>query len=326
MDHIEEGLSSPIDGVLSKDLNYISTGNHGRNQYLLPDRSSTKKYRQEYSYLGYKPAAIMEFGIGCEKTCDFCLRWRIEGYKEELMDLELVKKDLKSIEQATIMIFDNDFFANEYKIKTFIDTVKELNLEKNFIAYASVNGILAYEEYLQDLKSIGLKAVLIGYESFDDDEMESYHKKASIDDNLEASKILKKYKIDAWASFIAHPDWSLEDFKSLRSYIRKLKPEITSISPLTPFPNLPMYDRYRDRLLYEKEDYEKWSFGQVMIRPSQISLRRYYFELLKTNLYVNLLINGKTEMLNKLGMKNILRLLSGSMNSFYKYIDLMINS
>ena len=73
------------------------------------------------------------------------------------------------------------------------------------------------------------------------------------------------------------------DFKSFRAYIKKIRPQITTINPLTPFPGLSLYEEYKDRLLFSAVDYEKWSFGQVMIMPSKISLRTYYLELLKTN-------------------------------------------
>jgi len=75
-----------------------------------------------------------------------------------------------------------------------------------------------------------------------------------------------------------------------------------------------------------KDDYEKWSFGQVMISPSQINLRRYYFELLKTNLYVNIFINKNTEMIKKYGVKNIFRIFVGSLKAVKKYIILMVES
>lgn len=321
---IHKEILFPIDGVGSRANNYESTGKKGRNVYLLPDRSSTQKYRHEYSYFGYRPAAIMEFGIGCEKTCDFCLRWRIEGRKEELIDLELIKKDLISIKEPTIMFFDNDFFASEEKINTFINLVRELNLNKNYIVYGSVKGIIAYKESIKELKALGLKAVLVGYETFNDEEMKKYQKKSSTSDNYIAAEILKELGIDAWASFMAHPDWDIDDFKKFRKYIKSLKPEISSISPLTPFPNLPMYKTYKERLIYDVEDYEKWSFGQVIIRPSKISLRRYYYELLRTNLYVNLFVNKKTEMLSHYGIKNISRIVIGGMKALYKYGVLMI--
>ena len=297
-----------------------------KNEYMLPDRSSTVKYRHEYSYFGYRPAAIMEFGLGCEKVCDFCLRWRIEGAKEKLIDIDLIKKDLANIQEPTIMFIDNDFFGNEEKIITFINIIKELNLKKNYIMYGSVKGVILYEKYLKQLSEIGLKALLVGYETFSDDELSNYHKKSSIDDNLKAAKILKRYRIDVWASFMAHPDWDKNNFKQLRKYIKNIEPQITSISPLTPFPNLPLYKEFENRLLFKKEDYEMWSFGQVMIKPSQISLKSYYYELLKTNLYVNILVNNNTEMIKKFGVINIYRIMIGSIKAVKKYIKLMNES
>lgn len=315
-----------IDGVKSRELNYKSTGVKGRNEYMIPDRNSTAKYRNQYSYFGYKPAAIMEFGTGCEKVCDFCLRWRIEGVKEKLIDLELTKKDLAQVNEPTIMFMDNDFLASEEKLQSFIKIVKELNLNKNYIMYGSVKGVIEYKENLKELKSLGLKALLVGYETFSDTEMIDYHKKSNTSDNFKAAEILSELGIDVWASFMAHPDWRKNDFKLFRSYIRKLKPQITSISPLTPFPNLPMYDTYRERLLYKADDFEKWSFGQVMINPSKISLRNYYWELLKTNLYVNLFVNKNTEMIKKYGIQNIFRITKGSLKAVKKYVGLMLES
>lgn len=325
-EYLSLGKVDIIDGIRSKKLDYKSTGVKGKNEYILPDRNSTAKYRSEYSYFGYRPAAIAEFGTGCEKVCDFCLRWRIEGVKEKLIDLELSKRDLASIEEPTIMFMDNDFLANKGKIESFISVVKELKLNKKYIMYASVKGVIEYKDYLKDLKKLGLKALLVGYETFSDDEMNRYNKKSNTSDNFEASKILRELGIDVWASFMAHPDWGRNDFKLFRKYIYKLKPQITSISPLTPFPNLPMYEKYKDNLLYSKDDFEKWSFGQVMIRPSKISLRYYYLELLKTNLYVNLFINKNTEMINKYGFKNIFRIFIGSLKAVKKYIGLMMEN
>ncbi|MDX9917100.1 MAG: radical SAM protein [Gudongella sp.] len=315
-----------IPGVLDRKLGYESSNVKSRNEFLLPNRESTRKYRNQYSYFGYKPAAIMEFGQGCVKQCNFCLRWRIEGAKEEILDLDLLRTDLASIKEDTIMFFDNDFLSSQGKIETFLEMVKELNLKKNYIGYASVKGIIEYEKYLDKLREVGLKALIAGYESFSNEEMKDYRKKSSVEDNHKAASILKRVGIDVWASFIGHPDWDKKDFKSLRKTIKELQPEICSISPLTPFPNLAIYEDYKDRLLYEPEDYERWSFGQVMISPSKISLRNYYYELLKTNLYINLFVNRNTEMLKKYGLKNSYLLLLGGIKTLSKYVGLMARS
>lgn len=314
-----------IPGIRTRFKGFASNGVKGRNMYLLPNRESTSKYRLKYSYFGYKPAAIMEFGTGCSKGCEFCLRWRIEGSEENLIDRDLIRKDLEAIQEPTIMLVDNDFFASEQKIRAFFGLVRELKLQKNFIVYASVKGIISYEPLVKEFKKLGLRAVLVGYESFDDAELSDYRKKSDTHDNLKAARILEQLGIDVWASFIAHPDWSKEDFRKLRGTVSLLKPQISSINPLTPFPNLPLYQKYKDRLLYPKEDYKSWSFGQVMIRPSKLSLRSYYYELLLTNLYVNLVVNRKTEMIKRYGFKRVIRLTVGSLRTFLRYCRLMMN-
>lgn len=94
-------------------------------------------------------------------------------------------------------------------------------------------------------------------------------------------------------------------------YIASLQPQISSINPLTPFP---------------AQDCAKWSFGQVTIRPSAMSLRRCYYELLLTKLYVNLFVNKPPEMLRRYGIGNIWRIATGSLKTFSRYLKLMVNA
>ncbi len=311
-----------IKEILGSNFGPIIDSDDGRNEYILPNRESTSKYREHYSYFGYKPAAIMQISQGCDKMCRFCLRWRIEGHEVIEFGEELIEADLMNIKESTIMLYDNDILSSTKRVERLIRILDRNEIVKNFIAYASVDSILSNVEALKKFKAHGLKALIVGYESFSEDDLTYYNKKTSIDDNLNASRLLKSLDIDVWASFMAHPDWTKDDFRQLRKYVKKLSPQVSSVSPLTPFPNLPLYKEYEDRLLYQMDDYEKWSFAQVMIRPGRMSLKSYYMEMLKTNLYINLFINKPTEMLNRYGLWNILRLVKGSLSTMLKYIKL----
>ncbi len=313
-----------IEGVYQRENGFKDSFPKGKNEYILPNRNSSLKYREHYSYFGYRPSAIMEYGLGCENRCNFCLRWRIEGYKEIQIDKDITIADLKAITEPTIMFIDNDFLSSREKLISFLDIVKELNLKKNYIVYGSVKGVIKNQDLLKEFASLGLRAILIGYETFKDEELDNYNKKVTSDENFRASNILNECDIDVWASFMAHPDWNKADFKSFRAYIKKIRPQITTINPLTPFPNLPLYEEYKDRLLFSVTDYEKWSFGQLIIKPSKISVRRYYYELMITYLYVNLFINGNTKMLKKFGFMNVIRIGLGAIKASKNYIKLMI--
>ncbi|MBF4694683.1 B12-binding domain-containing radical SAM protein [Fusibacter ferrireducens] len=325
--HLDQGtLEFEIPGILDRTQDYKGEALKGINEYILPNRKSTAKYRQHYSYFGYKPAAIMQVSQGCNKACMFCLRWRIEGREEVAFDKELIQQDLLNIEEDTIMFYDNDILGSETRIVQLLDLIESLNLNKNFIAYASVEGILSNISSLKRFKALGLKALLVGYETFNDQELNYYTKKSSTSDSEAVAKLLKTIGIDVWASFMAHPDWTKTDFKAFRKYVKKLSPQISSVSPLTPFPNLPLYKAYKERLLFGIDDYEKWSFGQVSIQPSNMSLRQYYYQMLVTNLYINLSLNQSTEMLNRFGFKSVYRLSMGSLKAFGKYIELMMRA
>lgn len=169
----------------------------------------------------------------------------------------------------------------------------------------------------------GLKAVLVGYESFSPSELASYQKKATVEENLEAAGLLRQWGVDAWASFIMHPDWDHADFKAFRRYIRQLRPEISSLSPLTPFPGLPAFRKFQDRLLFDVQEYEQWSFGNIAIRPSKMSLQAYYAEVLLTNLQVNFFMNNAFYLVRRFGLATLLRLSVGGTRLTWRYLAAM---
>ena len=103
----------------------------------------------------------MEYGLGCESRCNFCLRWRIEGYKEIQIDRAITIADLKAITESTIMFIDNDFLSSREKLSGFLDIIKELDLKKNYIIYGSVKGVIETQDLLKEFVRLGLSAILM---------------------------------------------------------------------------------------------------------------------------------------------------------------------
>ncbi|ATW25036.1 B12-binding domain-containing radical SAM protein [Candidatus Formimonas warabiya] len=322
---LERGEKVPLlDGIRSRTHHFQGTGVPGINAYIRPDRTATEKYRSHYSYFGFKPAALMQTSRGCSSMCHFCMRWVIEGNREKDEPLEAIMAQIEEIKESSIMIFDNDFLYNRDRLEKFCDLLEARGIKKNFICYGSVRSILANGPTMKRLRDNGLRAVLVGYESFSNEELAGYHKKATRETNLTAAGILKEYGIDCWASFILHPDWGGDDFKELRKYLKSLRPEISSLTPMTPFPGSSLYHKYRDRVIYPKEEYHRWSYSIVSILPKKISLRRYYFEVLITNLYVNLMLNHASYLVRKFGWRTLFRVAKGSGKFLVIYLRLML--
>lgn len=327
MHHLDDGDALPqIDGVHSRQHDFVSSKKHGRNIFMQPDRSSTARYRHLYNYFGYQPAALMQSSQGCSAHCRFCLRWRIEGPSEQDLPVDQVADELQAIKEPTVMFYDNDLIHDGDRLNALCDAIEQRGIQKNYICYASVAALLHNRDAVARFAKLGLRAALVGYESFRDDELSAYNKPSPAADNKRAAQLLKELGVACWASFILHPDWDAHDFVQLRQGLKALRPETTTLIPLTPFPGLPLYKQYRDRLLVKKENYRAWDFGRVLIRPSKMTVRSYYYEIVKTNLYVNLWLNSTPYMLRQFGLKTFYNILTGSLSLFGIYLKLWLSA
>ena len=320
MEQIKNGTKEEIAGIYSRKRQYQSTLPSCQNEYVKPDRECTAKYRKHYKYVGYSPCAVLQTSWGCRNHCKFCVRWRIEGAKVTELPIKEVVSDIEKIKEPYIMIIDNDFLINEKRLVEFCKLLEKKKIKKQYIVYGSVNSILEKEHLFERLAKNGIKAVIVGYESFDDKQLKKWNKAATTDENYKATQILRKHNIAVWGSFILHPDFTKDDFKKLIKYNKKLSPELLTFSPLVPHPLTPLYNEYKDRLIYDQEDYEKWNFGDVLIYPSNMSLRQYYWEILKFGIPVNLSLYSIKYMLKEFPLKNTLKMAFGFNQSIKVYI------
>lgn len=300
-----------IEGIYSKEMNFENYIESCYNEYIRPDTSCTKRYRHKYKYVGFQPCAVIQTSFGCRNRCEFCVRWKLEGPLLREVDIYKIVEQIEDLDEPYVMICDNDFLINRKRLEKFCDLLEEKNIKKQYICYGSVNSILEKPQLFERLNKNGLIAVIVGYESFDDNQLKSYNKSASSDENLKATRVLQKNNIACWGSFILHPDWNKDDFRKLNAYKKLLKPELLTFSPLNPHPLTPLFEQYRDRLLYDETDYEKWNFGDVLIRPSKMSLRRYYFEVLKFTFKVNFNLHSIKYTIKAFPIKNTLKMVFG---------------
>lgn len=324
MEQIQNDSNEEIMGVYSKKLQFQSRLESCQNEYIEPDRDSVDKYRKYYKYAGYQPYSTIQTSYGCRNRCTFCVRRKLEGGTVRERPISEVVDEIATLKDKNIMFCDSDFLVSEKRLIEFCDLLEKRNIKKTYICYGSVNSILEKEYLFERLSKNGVKAVIVGLESFSDSFLKSYNKSATLDDNFKAVQILKKNGIATWGTFILHPDFSAEDFKNFRKYNRALKPEMLSFTPLVPHFLTPLYNQYKDRLIYPKEEYEKWSFGDVIIYPSKMSLRRYYFEVMKLGVLANFNMCTLKYCFTAFEFKKVIKLMFGFDQIIKVYLKNMI--
>lgn len=285
-----------------------------------PDRQATAQYRSRYYYMFHRPCALIKTSYGCPFDCSFCFCKEITDGRYFTRDLKDVVDELVSIAETEIYIVDDDFLFDPGRIRTFLEMLRERGIHKKFLVYGRADFVARNRELLTQFRDQGLQAVIVGLESIRRSDLDAYHKGTDININEAAVKVLQSLDIELYATLILPLDFSRQDFQDLSDWVRELGVRFVNLQPLTPLPGTAIFADYEPQLLYPRERYELWDMAHVILRPSQMSIRAFYWEIVKA--YHRIILRPKhvRALIRRYGLWNNLRLLAGSSRVTLQYL------
>ena len=310
-----------IEGTYVKGKKHIRTSSYN---ILPPDRSSVKKYRKKYYYMFHNPCALIKTSLGCPYTCSFCFCKEITGGKYFARKIDEVMEELESIKEREIYIVDDDFLFNEDRLNLFCDELEKRNIHKRFLVYGRADFIASHEKVIGRLSRHGLSAVIVGVESVREKDLKDFNKRSSLENNEKAIRILQKYGIELYATMILQPDFTKKDFRQIEDYIIGLNVSFVNLQPLTPLPGTEIYDDYKDKILVSRKDYAMWDLAHIVLEPKYMSIRQYYYQIIKTYARIVLRPDNIIKMLKKYGIKEVAKMWWGSQFVTLQYIGKII--
>ena len=310
-----------IEGTYVKGKKHIRTSSYN---ILPPDRSSVKKYRKKYYYMFHNPCALIKTSLGCPYTCSFCFCKEITGGKYFARKIDEVMEELESIKEREIYIVDDDFLFNENRLNLFCDELEKRNIHKRFLVYGRADFIASHEKVIGRLSRHGLSAVIVGVESVREKDLKDFNKRSSLENNEKAIRILQKYGIELYATMILQPDFTKKDFRQIEDYIIGLNVSFVNLQPLTPLPGTEIYDDYKDKILVSRKDYAMWDLAHIVLEPKYMSIRQYYYQIIKTYARIVLRPDNIIKMLKKYGIKEVAKMWWGSQFVTLQYIGKII--
>lgn len=252
----------------------------------IPNRSLTKKYRDKYFYVFHPKVALLKTSFGCPFPCSFCFCRKITGDNYWERPLEEVIEELKGIEENEVYIIDDNFLVSKERVMSFIDLLKKHSIKKRYLIYGRADFIAKHPKTIKRFKKYGLRTIIVGFESFNDNELTSLNKKSMAKTNEYAMNVLNKYKVDCYASVIAMPEWSKEDFSQATKKMIDLKIRFLNIQPLTPLEKTDInFDD--NNLIINRSDYARWDLAHIVVKPEKMSVKEFYREILK--MYIRVL-------------------------------------
>jgi radical SAM superfamily enzyme YgiQ (UPF0313 family) len=287
--------------------------------YPHPLRSKVSKYRKAYYYMFHRPCALMKTSFGCPFTCSFCFCREVTDHKYFTRDIEDVISELIRLPEDEIYIVDDNFLVDRNRVLEFCKHLKDYNINKKFLIYGRADFISENEDVIREFSVHGLRAVIVGLESCDERELDEYHKNTTVGINERAVGILNKYGIECYGTFILGIDWTKREFDALLKWIKRLKLCFINLQPFTPMPGTSVFGEYENNLIIPRAEFEKWDMAHLVVKPVNMSQRKYYYNILRVYSRVILSPGNIIKMVRKYGFFETLRLFPGSMTIAFQY-------
>lgn len=249
--------------------------------YPHPARHLSARYRKDYYYMFHNPCSLIKTSFGCPYHCAFCFCKEITDGAYFTRELDDVIAELKQIPEEEIYIVDDDFLFDARRLELFAERAMAENLDKRYLVYGRADFIARNPETMKKLKEAGLRAVIVGLESYTDDELNTYQKNSDTALSLKCLEVLASLDIECYGTFIIGLDWKREDFKALYRFIVRSGIQFVNLQPLTPMKGTALYDTYKHQFIVPPEDYARWDMAHLVVQPTHLSIRRYYFEIVK---------------------------------------------
>ena len=211
----EEIKTSPIELPNLNDLPIPDRSLIDQNPYFKNFEGSL-----ESRITGLKRATSIYSQKGCGKAvkygkCTFCVR---PDVRKENYRLKVPKKFWEEVEQL-VKNQDIDYFwdisasfpaKKEYVFE--LSKTKPSRIKPSFLIYGRADEVCD-EETVRALNNIGIRKILIGFESGNQRCLDLSNKRTTIEQNIEATKLLAKYGITIYGSFV--PGLIGETYESL---------------------------------------------------------------------------------------------------------------
>jgi radical SAM superfamily enzyme YgiQ (UPF0313 family) len=151
--------------------------------------------------------------------------------------------------------------------------IEALGIKKRFMMYARTDMIVNHPDLIARLRGIGLEYLLVGIESFRNEELKKLNKKVAVQTNIEALRILRKLDISVSPHLIVDPDFTREDFRQLFRYVCEMELFRPVFTVLTPLPGTELYEKKYEQLAIR--DYDFFDFTHSVL-PTKLSRREFY--------------------------------------------------
>ena len=225
---------------------------------------------------------------GCPFRCSFCIEPVVNRRRWVALSAERVVEDwvylYKTYNIDAVAVYDSNFFVDKKRVVDICEGLLEAGVR---IKWGNVNGripqLVKYEKPVWELmERAGLKMILTGSESAEQEVLDLIRKDANADDIYEFTRLCHSHNIKILFSYMSGIPWSDDSTYNSRRVSEEINSVLTQVDELlkisrmnrfmiyayTPLPGSAMYGMAIEHGFKEPKTLREWS--EVLYSPEDI--------------------------------------------------------
>ena len=220
---------------------------------------------------------------GCPYSCSFCSVTGMFGKKYRFRSPENIITELKQYNKRHNFVFfyDDHFTANRDRAKRLLEQmIKE---KFKFKWSTQVRADIGKDvELVKLMKKAGCYTLFIGFESVNPESLKAMKKQQTINEIVNAIKVLQKHRIHIHGMFVYgfdEDDW--HTVEETVKFAKRAKLNSTQFLILTPLPGSEFYNKMCAEKRIQFRDWNLYDAHHVVFKPARFSL----FDLQRAQIY-----------------------------------------
>ena len=232
------------------------------NERPLPARHLVDQYREDYFFLYHTRPYSVEMARGCIYRCNFCSvhefhrgEYKVQGNDRTLLELSKLPRNswinivddlaIQELPGSLKMAYPPGFDPMD----DLADKVIDLDLGQRYWMQVRADNVVRNPKKFEKWAKAGLDTVLVGFESFEQSDLNSVAKGTRVGDNEKSIDILHSMGIRIWGAVMIFQHWMDGNFENLKEKVNQTRIEFPNYTILTPLPGTGQWKEMHSKLL-----------------------------------------------------------------------------
>jgi len=230
--------------------------------------------RYHFEFLG--KFATPEASRGCPHRCTFCSEWRFWGEGWRPRNPEMVVEELELLHRKygreSFWFTDDCFNVDGDHMRAICEGILARGLRISWFYQGRADLLMKYADLLPLMRESGNLMTQLGIEASTDSELDSLHKRLTVEEIETAVRLLKENDIVCQGLFITGT--KTDDGPSIVHKLRFAKwldVDFPIFAVYTPFPGSDVYEEARREGLLEGLEYSEYDMSHALLPTEHLS-------------------------------------------------------